>query len=82
MNELPEVAVERTSTRTMILVLTAIIVLIIVSLTVTAVFWLAGGEFQRSPALAMYAMVMIYMWTLVLKITIEKRAKISKMLVQ
>lgn len=48
------------------------IMLIIVTASVTLVYWAAGGEFERSPAAAVGAMVMVYLWTLCVKVAVEK----------
>jgi TRAP-type C4-dicarboxylate transport system permease small subunit len=55
--------------------LVVVVLLSIVSAITTFIYWISGGSFHRSPELAIYSMVMVYMWGMVFKIAREKHAE-------
>lgn len=68
----------RKNTERTITAIAIVVMLAIVSACTTVIYWLAGGEFQRGPSFAIFAMVLIYMWTLVFKVALEKHAERTK----
>jgi Ca2+/H+ antiporter len=61
----------RTVERILTVLVTAVM-LTLVTTVVTALYWAGGGSFHRSGEFVTYLMVMVYLWTLVIKVGVDK----------